>query len=76
MMVYFPVFTIGYFFYCEGTEVEQIRDIYRGIVQEDEDEYFFERMLHSQIFYLSNKVYSEVYEYRERLNEYLTWLKA
>lgn len=39
-------------------------------------QYSFERMLHSQIFYLTKNFNKEVFEYRSRLNEYLKWIET
>ncbi len=74
MVTYFPVFTIGYFLYEKNIKVHKIKDIYSEMVAQENNQYLFERMIHSQVFYLTKNTGKEIYEYRNRLNEYLQWI--
>lgn len=75
VITYFPVFTIGFFFFETGIKMEKIKSIYAELIKEKEDKLSFEKMLHGQIFYLTKNYYSEVYGYGTILNEYLRWLQ-
>lgn len=44
------------------------------MVVEEDKQYSFERMMHSQIFNLTKNFNQEVFEYRKGLNEYLQWI--
>lgn len=74
MITYFPVFTIGFFLFDKNIKLERIKDLYNEMVVEEDKQYSFERMMHSQIFNLTKNFNQEVFEYRKGLNEYLQWI--
>lgn len=74
MITYFPVFTIGFFLFDKNIKIGRIKDLYNEIVVEENKQHLFERMMHSQIFYLTKNFNKEVFEYRKGLNEYLQWI--
>ncbi len=76
MVTYFPIFTIGFFLFDKDIKIKKIKDIYNEMVVVENKQYSFERMLHSQIFYLTKNFNKEVFEYRSRLNEYLKWIES
>lgn len=76
MVTYFPVFIIGFFLFDKNIKIEKIKDIYNEMVVAENKQYYFERMLHSQVFYLTKNFNKEVFEYRGRLNEYLQWITS
>lgn len=75
MVTYFPIFTIGFFLFNREIKIKKIKDIYNEMVVAENKQYSFERMMHSQIFYLTKNFNKEVFEYRSRLNEYLKWIE-
>lgn len=75
MIVYFPVFTIGYFLYEKEIIILNIKDLYYEYVIKEGKKYLFERMMHSQIFYLTKNFNENIFDYRRRLNEYLCWMQ-
>ena len=75
MITYLPVFTIGFFLFNDDKTIEILKSIYADVVKGQELQYEFERMLHSQIFYLTKKYNGEIFQYRDGLNRYIEWLK-
>jgi len=74
MISYFPVFTIGYFLFNKGIKVDIIKELFKKIVTESE-RVSFEKMLFSQIFYLTKNSYQDILEYNQKINEYMIWIK-
>ena len=68
----------GKFLTLNGSVIFSEQDcfIYNEMVVVENKQYSFERMLHSQIFYLTKNFNKEVFEYRSRLNEYLKWIES
>lgn len=75
MITYFPMFTIGYFLYKKGIKVGRIKELYDKYVIKEGKKYLFERMMHSQILYLTINFNKGVFDYRKQLNEYLLWIQ-
>ena len=76
IITYFPVFTIGFFLFDKNIKIERIKDLYNEIVVEENKQHSFERMMHSQIFNLTQNFNEEVFEYRKGLNKYLQWISG
>ena len=76
IITYFPVFTIGFFLFDKNIKIERIKDLYNEIVVEENKQHSFERMMHSQIFNLTQNFNEEVFEYRKCLNKYLQWISG
>lgn len=75
MITYFPVFTIGYFLYEKGIKEQKIKELYDRYVIKKGKKYLFERMIHSQILYLTKNFNKSLFNYRKKLNEYLLWIQ-
>lgn len=75
MITYFPVFTIGYFLYEKEIKVQKIKDLYDKYVMKEGEKYSFERMIHSQIFYLTKNYNKNIFDYSKQLNKYLLWIQ-
>lgn len=76
MFTYFPIFTIGFFAFYKGLKIERIKEIYSMVTINEDMERIFDRMLNSQLFYLTSKLWSEAYGYSKKLNEYMEWIKS
>ncbi len=76
MVTYFPIFTIGFFLFDKDIKIKKIKDIYNEMVVVENKQYSFERMMYSQISYLTKNFNKGVFEYRSRLNEYLKWIES
>lgn len=73
---YFPVFTIGYFLFDNDIKIDNIKELYKGIVLSGNKQYAFKRAMYSQIFYLTKNYNEEVFGYREKLDLYLKWIES
>lgn len=69
---YLPFFTIGYFFFKKKKSLELIKETYCELNLNKEQEYFFERMLYSELFYLlkSGK------KGQRKISTYIKWLNG
>lgn len=76
LAICFPVFTIGYFLFENHIEVTRIKEIYREIVLVEEKQHSFERMMQSQILYLTKNFSKEVLYYKETLDRYIKWMES
>ena len=74
MVVYFPVFTICFFLFDKGIEIEKLKEICNQTVLVQNKKYQFERMIYSQIAYLTRNSEEDMCQYESRLNEYLQWI--
>lgn len=73
--MYLPVFTIGYFLFENHIEAAKVKEIYKKNILDEGKQHSFERMMQSQIFYLTKYLNKEIFGFRETLNKYLMWLK-
>lgn len=76
MAIYFPVFTIGYFLFDNDIKIDDIRSLYKEIIEPEDKQFAFKKMLFSQIFYLTKNFNKEIFDYREKLNAYLKWIES
>lgn len=74
MVVYFPVLTIGFFLFDKGIEIEKLKEICNQTVLVQNKKYQFERMIYSQIAYLTRNSGEDMCQYESRLNKYLQWI--
>lgn len=70
-VTYMPVFIVGFFLYQKNIKESKTREIYKKIVGEKDSIYFFQRMLYSQIFYLSRNNSTCIKD----VWDYLLWLQ-
>lgn len=76
LATYFPVFTIGYFLFENNIEVSRIKEIYKKIVLVGGKQHSFERMMQSQILYLTKDFNKGVFGYSETLDRYIKWMES
>lgn len=74
MVTYFPAFTIGFFLYDKNMKIEKIKEYYKEMIVTENKKYLFERMMYSQIFYLTKNFDSKMLSNKNKINEYLQWL--
>ena len=74
MVTYFPAFTIGFFLYDKNMKIEKIKEYYKEMMVTENKKYLFERMMYSQIFYLTKNFDSKMLSNKNKINEYLQWL--
>ncbi len=67
--------TIGFFLFDKKIKIKKIKDIYNEMVVVKNKKYSFQRMMHSQIFYLTKNFNIDVFKYRSKLNKYLKWIE-
>ena len=75
--MYLPFFVVGYFLYNKKEQIDSLKGVYKEFVDDKNRRYLFQRMIHSQVFYMTcNKVNKDTVEYRDSLNSYLKWLEC
>lgn len=75
MFIYFSLFTIGFRMYKENIKDDLLRSIYSSLDLDKKDKYKFFSMIESEIFYLNNNQYKNIFEFQESIIEYEEWLK-
>lgn len=76
MVTFLPAFTIGFFMYERNIKNEKLKEIYNEIIVSDNKRFCFEKMMDSQIFYLTINYDKVLYCYRDKLNEYFKWINS
>lgn len=75
MVTLLPLFTIGYFvFEKKGVKIEWIQELYQEIVEQEGSKYQFERMIESQIYYLTTNSTEERDMLKDTMKKYLRWI--
>lgn len=69
-IIYMPVFIVGYFLYKKNIILSETKKIYEEVVDKMCSCYEFQRMIYSQIYYISGS--REVY--MNDITDYLMWL--
>jgi len=72
IIVYMPIFVIGFFMYEKNLKSYKLRNIYNKMVHSNREIHLFERTIFSQIVYLTKNNEKSI----KILNRYLFWLKG
>lgn len=76
ILIYFPVFTIGYFLFSQNMQCKKIREVYQALEMDENKTCSLKNMLNGQIFYLTKNFRKEIFGYTEMLNTYIDWLEG
>ena len=74
MAIYLPAFTIGFLLYEQGIYVDNMKVLYNKMIVKEKKQYLFQRMVDSQIFYMTKNFNEDSFEYRRMLNQYFEWI--
>lgn len=75
IVTFLPLFTIGYFvFEKKFVKIECIQELYQEIVEQEGNKYQFERMIESQIYYLTTNSTEERDMLKATMKKYLRWI--
>lgn len=74
-VTYSPVFVIGFFFFYREKSIDTLRELYYQVVVKEDKKHEFQRMLDSQMLYITKYDGEDLCHYRDSLVQYIKWLE-
>lgn len=71
---YFPLFSIGNLFFYNGNSIDEIKEVYKELMNLNLSKFSFQKMLYSQSVYIASNSRLEMEANKEKTIEYLMWL--